>query len=98
MRTASGADEALQIIGTDSVQVLLSDIEMPGEDGFALLKRAREHSATPPVVAIAITAYARSIDRRRALDAGFDWYLAKPVEPAELVSVIASLAGARAST
>jgi signal transduction histidine kinase/ActR/RegA family two-component response regulator len=98
VRTASGADEALQIIGTDSVQVLLSDIEMPGEDGFALLKRAREHSATPPFVAIAITAYARSIDRRRALDAGFDWYLAKPVEPAELVSVIASLAGARAST
>jgi CheY-like chemotaxis protein len=47
-------------------------------------------------VAIAISAYARPIDRRRALEAGFHWHLAKPVEPAELVSLIASLVTTRA--
>ncbi|MGB2715249.1 MAG: ATP-binding protein [Vicinamibacterales bacterium] len=98
VQTASTAEEALRIIETDTVQVLLSDIEMPGDDGFELLKRARQSTATPTFVAIAVTAYARSVDRRRALDAGFDQHLAKPVEPAELVSVIASLISTRAST
>ena len=98
VQTASTTEEALRILETDGVQVLLSDIELPGGDGFELLKRARHGTTTPPFVAIAITAYARSVDRGRALDAGFDRHMAKPVEPAELVSVIASLVSTRAST
>jgi signal transduction histidine kinase len=74
--------------------VLLSDIEMPGEDGYSLIRRIR---ARPPtlggkVPAAAITAYGRMEDRVRALSAGFTMHVAKPVEPSELTAVVASLA------
>jgi CheY-like chemotaxis protein len=79
--------------------VLMSDIEMPGQDGYQLarraLARARERGAR--LNTIAVTAYARGEDRIRALEHGFHWHLAKPVEPSELVSVIASLAYAPTS-
>ena len=65
---------------------------MPGEDGYELLHRVLANPQIPRPIAVAVTAYARTVDRRRALDAGFDWHLAKPIEPAELVAVIASLA------
>jgi signal transduction histidine kinase/ActR/RegA family two-component response regulator len=91
VQTASSAEEAMEVLARGGVQVLLSDIEMPAQDGYGLLKHARANGTTTPFVAIAITAYAHSSDRRRALDAGFDCHLPKPVEPAELVSVIASL-------
>jgi signal transduction histidine kinase/ActR/RegA family two-component response regulator len=91
VRTASSAQEAMGILPYYGAQVLVSDIEMPGEDGYELLLRAREHRRLPRFIAVAVTAYARQIDRRRALDAGFDWHLAKPVEPSELIAVVASL-------
>ena len=53
-------------------QVLLSDIEMPGEDGYQLVKQARA-GTRHPLISIAVTAYARDVDRRHSLDAGFDW-------------------------
>jgi signal transduction histidine kinase/ActR/RegA family two-component response regulator len=96
VQTASSAEEAMEILARDGVQVLLSDIEMPGEDGYGLLEQVRKNGTAAPFVAIAITAYAHSSDRRRALDAGFDWHLPKPVEPAELIAVIASLMTAQA--
>jgi CheY-like chemotaxis protein len=65
---------------------------MPGEDGYELIAKVLADPQIPRPIAIAVTAYARSVDRRRALDAGFDRHLAKPIEPAELVAVIASLA------
>jgi CheY-like chemotaxis protein len=73
--------------------VLVSDIEMPGEDGYTLMRRARavESGAMERMVAVAVTAHARPKDRLRALQAGYHWHLPKPFEPAELVSVIASL-------
>ena len=87
---AGSADEAREQMAAQPPQVLLSDIEMPGEDGYQLVKQAR--AGTPrPLIAIAVTAYARDVDRRRALDAGFDWHLSKPVEPDDLIGVIASL-------
>lgn len=89
--TASSAQDARRILEDDGAQVLLSDIEMPGEDGYELLQRARANPRLPRFIAVAVTAYARTVDRRRALDAGFDWHLAKPIEPSELVSVVASL-------
>jgi signal transduction histidine kinase/CheY-like chemotaxis protein len=88
---ASSAADALRILESAEVDVLLSDIEMPGEDGYQLLQRAAAMGLGRPLMAVAVTAYARAADRRRALDAGFKWHLAKPVEPAELVAVIASL-------
>jgi len=75
--------------------VLISDIGMPGEDGYSLMKRLR---ATPPedggaTPAIALTAYARAEDRMKAILAGFQMHVSKPVEPAELIAMVASLAG-----
>jgi CheY-like chemotaxis protein len=70
--------------------VLLSDIGLPGEDGYALIRAVRElghTSATLP--AIALTAYARREDQRLALQAGFQAHVAKPVEPAILVAAVA---------
>ena len=90
--TASEAVDAVRRLRPD---VLLSDIEMPSEDGYNLIARVRalgpdEGGNTP---AAALTAYARVEDRTRALRAGFQQHLPKPVEPAELVAVVANLAG-----
>jgi len=73
--------------------VLVSDIEMPGRDGYELLETARARAGPGhPFAAIAVTAYARDVDGRRAIDAGFDLHLPKPVEPDDLIAAIASLA------
>jgi two-component system CheB/CheR fusion protein len=76
-------------------QVIVSDIGLPGEDGYTLLKEVRvaaraANSARIP--ALALTAFARADDRRRALDAGFDEHLAKPADPEQLISIVAQLA------
>ncbi len=89
------ADEALAVFNEWRPSVLLSDIGMPGEDGYSLIRRVR---ALPPaqggnVPAAALTAYARAEDRTRALLAGFQQHVAKPVEPKELAAVVANLAG-----
>jgi signal transduction histidine kinase/CheY-like chemotaxis protein len=91
--TAGSAVEAWAMLQSDAPDVLVSDIEMPGEDGYTLIRRARGLSTVQMrrMVAVAVTAHARPKDRVRALQAGYQWHLPKPLEPAELVSVIASL-------
>ncbi len=93
----SSAREALDLLLKNPFDVLLSDIEMPGTDGYQLIRELR---LRPPreggsVPAAALTAYARTEDRMRALRAGFQLHLAKPVQPSELVTVVASLAARR---
>ncbi|HVF87711.1 MAG TPA: PAS domain S-box protein [Pyrinomonadaceae bacterium] len=75
--------------------VMISDIGMPGEDGYALIRRARALGAKRGVElpAVALTAYAGDDDRKRALLAGFQTHVPKPVEPSELIEIVASLAG-----
>ena len=75
--------------------MLVSDLEMPGENGYSLLRiiRDREAPNTPKLPAIALTASARAEDRMRTLGAGFQMHVPKPVEPAELLTVVASVAG-----
>ncbi|MBD1942482.1 response regulator [Coleofasciculus sp. FACHB-712] len=90
--SADSAIEAIKILKPD---VLLSDIGMPGEDGYTLIRRVRalnaeEGGRTP---AVALTAYARAEDRMRAIAAGFQMHIPKPVEPSELATIVASLAG-----
>jgi signal transduction histidine kinase/ActR/RegA family two-component response regulator len=94
--SASSASEAWTLLQSDTPDVLVSDIEMPGEDGYMLIRRARGLSTTQMerMIAVAVTAHARPKDRVRALQAGYQWHLPKPLEPAELVSVIASLLAA----
>jgi PAS domain S-box-containing protein len=92
---ASSAAEALESIRRQKPDVIVSDIGMPEEDGHSFIKRLRalprEDGGRIP--AIALTAYARADDRRKALLAGFQNHAAKPVEPQELMIVIANLAG-----
>ena len=94
VRTASSAAEALRLVDEEVPDVVVCDIGMPDEDGYALVTRLRERRAAQGrrIPAIAVTAFARAEDRTRALREGFDLHLAKPVEPAELIEAVASLA------
>ena len=90
---ASG-EECLSRLPQWHPDVLVSDIGMPGMDGYSMMRILREFSReqggeTP---AVALTAFARSEDRRRAMLAGFDMHVSKPVEPGELVAVVARMA------
>ena len=92
---AASAEQALELLVKSRPDVLVSDIGMPGEDGYSLIRRVR---ALPPesggaVPAIALTAYARPEDRVNAILAGFHHHVTKPVEPAELIAMIANLTG-----
>jgi CheY-like chemotaxis protein len=73
--------------------VIVTDIGMPGEDGYSLMRRVREweRARGAYIPAVAVTAYGRSEDRVRALRAGFQMHVAKPVDPAELAIVITSV-------
>jgi PAS domain S-box-containing protein len=95
VETAESGAAALRILRKTKPQVLVMDIGMPQEDGYTVIKRIRELSSEEggSVPAIALTAFARSEDRRRAILSGFQMHLAKPVEPAELIAMVASLAG-----
>jgi CheY-like chemotaxis protein len=93
----SSAADAYTLITTtpqqDRPDVMVTDIGMPGEDGYSLIRRVREWERKRGVYipAVALTAYGRVEDRMRALSAGFQMHVAKPVEPDELVVVILSL-------
>ena len=90
----SSAGEAIQAITRKRPDVLVSDIAMPDEDGYGLIEKVRllENGAADNIPAVAITAYAKEEDRERALSAGYQIYLAKPVELTELISVVARAA------
>jgi CheY-like chemotaxis protein len=95
--SVSSAAEAYTLITTTPPQerpdVMVTDIGMPGEDGYSLIRRVREweRARGAYIPAVALTAYGRVEDRMRALSAGFQMHVAKPVEPAELAVVIMSL-------
>jgi CheY-like chemotaxis protein len=95
VRTASSAAAAMAVLEDWPADVLVTDLEMPGEDGVGLLRRARQMMTLRArrLPALALTAYGRSEDRVRALAAGFNLHLGKPVNPAELVLAVASLLG-----
>jgi CheY-like chemotaxis protein len=92
---AASAGEALAALSARPPDVLLSDLGMPGEDGYALIRKIRslDPARGGRVPAAALTAYTQAEDRRQALLAGFQVYLPKPVEPAELTAAVARLAG-----
>ena len=91
---AASASEALEHLAQNSFDVLITDIGMPEEDGYALIKKLRAHDGEQSKIpAVALTAYARAEDRVLALRSGFQMHIAKPVEPAELIAVVANLAG-----
>ncbi len=91
----SSAPAALRAIEGAAFDVLVSDIGMPKEDGYQLIQQVRALPAERGggIPALALTAYARNEDQAKALDAGFDQHLTKPVDAAELISHVAALAG-----
>jgi CheY-like chemotaxis protein len=89
---AENVPAAMRILETTRPDLVVSDIEMPGEDGYSFIRRLRQKdSPLNRVPAIALTAYTRGVDRVRALAAGFQMHLGKPIDPAELVAAIKSL-------
>jgi CheY-like chemotaxis protein len=91
--TATSADQALDLLASSVPSVLVSDLGMPGEDGYELIARVRG-LASPHgrVRAIALSAYARPEDAKRSIAAGYDMHLPKPVDAAVLTTAIAALA------
>jgi CheY-like chemotaxis protein/two-component sensor histidine kinase len=92
--TAPNAQAALEAFRAAPPDVLVSDLGMPGMDGFELLARVRALAAGAAVPAVALTAFARSEDRLRALEAGFAAHISKPVEPSQLIATVANMVGA----
>jgi signal transduction histidine kinase/CheY-like chemotaxis protein len=95
VRGCASAEIALHTLGQWRPDVLVSDIEMPGSDGYTLIRKVR---ALPPeqggkTPAVALTAFSRPEDRIRSLMAGYNIHVSKPVDPAELTAIVASLAG-----
>jgi PAS domain S-box-containing protein len=94
VRRALSAPEAFQVFEHWRPDVLVSDIEMPGEDGYSLIRRirAREGAKGGSIPAVALSAYGRPHDRMQSLTAGYTVHVAKPVDPVQLTAIIASVA------
>jgi CheY-like chemotaxis protein len=94
VETSTSAASAFEQFQARPPDVLVSDIEMPDEDGYGLIRRIRalEPARGGRTPAIALTAYGRREDRLRAISAGFTMHIPKPVDPAELTTLVASLA------
>jgi CheY-like chemotaxis protein len=92
--SAPSAEIALATLAADVPDVVVADLGMPQLDGYGFIGRVRQHvdPRVRQLPAAALTAYARSEDRMKALEAGFQLHLAKPIDPAELVTTIAALA------
>jgi CheY-like chemotaxis protein len=88
------------VLGSEPVDVLISDIAMPGEDGYTLMSklRERERQGARHLVTIALTGHASDHDRTCALEAGFDWHMGRPVEAEAFVASVAWLLADRAVT
>jgi signal transduction histidine kinase/ActR/RegA family two-component response regulator len=94
VRTARTAADALRQLEEVSPDVIISDIGLPGDDGYSLIESIRKlESEGKHVPALALTAYARTEDRNRALAAGFTAYATKPIEPSALLAQVAELSG-----
>jgi signal transduction histidine kinase len=95
VRGAGTADEALRVLEQWRPDVLVSDIEMPGQDGYTLIRKIRALAPERGGMtrAVALTAFGRPEDRIRSLMAGFNIHVSKPVDPGELAAIVASLAG-----
>ena len=95
--SAESAAEGLEALVKERFDVMVSDISMPGEDGYSLMRKVRAGTAQPGIPAAALTANARTEDRARALAAGFHQHIAKPVDPPELVRILGLLAAGELS-
>ena len=89
VRTAQSAEAAIDLLRTFTPRLILMDLQMPGIDGFELTRRLKADRRTRHIVIIAVTAYAMKGDEQRALEAGCDGYVTKPIDTRALPSVVA---------
>lgn len=90
VRTATDAEEALQMLGDDyRPRLILLDIQLPGMDGYQLVKKLKGDPGLRAVRVVAVTSYAMKGDEQKALDAGFDGYIPKPIDTRTLPDVVA---------
>ena len=92
VQTATSVAAAMEVLEWYRPDVIVSDLAMPGEDGYALIKKLRALEDAVDIPAVALTSYVRVEDRTRALSAGFNMFVPKPVQPEELITAIANLA------
>lgn len=92
VQTATSVSEAMEVLEWYKPDVVVSDLAMPGEDGYSLIARIRAVENGNQIPIVALTSYVRVEDRARALSAGFNMFVPKPVEPDELIAAIANLA------
>jgi CheY-like chemotaxis protein len=91
----ASAEAGLEVLERGVPDVLISDVAMPGMDGYELIRRVRARDEWARLPAAALTAFVSPVDRGKALLAGFDTHVPKPVEPAELMAVVAALVNRR---
>jgi CheY-like chemotaxis protein len=87
----ASALDALDAFQRDRPQIVVTDLAMPGHDGYWLLRQVRAHAPATDVPAVALTAFTERYSREQALAAGFDAFLPKPIEPDVLVSALRSV-------
>jgi CheY-like chemotaxis protein len=92
VRAVESAAEAREAIEMRRPRLIISDIGLPGEDGYALMRDVRLSDSDGRIAALAVTAFARPEDRQLALESGFDEHLPKPVDPDKLLELAAKLA------
>jgi CheY-like chemotaxis protein len=91
--TAVDAETALEAVRTKQPSLVLMDLQLPGMDGLELTRRLKSDPSTREIVIVAVTAYAMKGDEQRALDAGCDGYIAKPIDTRALPHVVESHLG-----
>jgi two-component system, chemotaxis family, CheB/CheR fusion protein len=95
VQVAATAEQALALLEKGQMEVLISDIQLPGIDGYELIRRARRLRGSADLTAVAVTAFGRDEDKRAASDAGYDAHLSKPVDFPELLHTLDVLLGAK---
>lgn len=98
VRTAGDAEEALRILDDFEAQAILMDIQLPGMDGLELTRQLKADTRWKELVVVALTAYAMKGDEEKALAAGCDGYVTKPIDIDVLVALLPRLIAAKAST
>ena len=89
----ASAEEALQFVTAKQPDVVISDVGMPHIDGYEFVRKMREFDSLRQTPTIALTAFARLEDKQKALAAGFQMHLTKPIQPSELIVAVANIMG-----
>jgi CheY-like chemotaxis protein len=98
VQTAANAEEALEVLKTFTPHLILMDIQLPDMDGFQLTRRLKRDPAMRDVIIVALTAYAMKGDEQRAVEAGCDGYIAKPIDTRSLPALISGYITGRRGT